>query len=338
MAAYKTPAENKDGCRGKLGMVVGTCPTDDYATLVLTKTPAGNLSLIRSHHIRYDQTSPAAMQVGDESGEVRAPPREFWHRILTDESVVPGFVSTNVRSRQNNLSRRTLRVHGFDGPGQSALLAPSAGHPIGLMAVPAITASSTTNAASATTTAQQHPTTTDNVLDLDSFNDNTLNVDNLQAPIVSQDNTLNVDNLQVPTVSQPEPATTNQVLVPANTVTNASASSHRMRLRSGATSAVNVLEAMGSDSMSTQVMIPAGDETIMMDTSPLNVNDNQLCRLVNIDMRDSQRVNELRLKNQMLRLRSKHCVHLIAGKQFPSQTAALKACPAHLKPKVLAAV
>ena len=108
-----------------------------------------------------------------------------------------------------------------------------------------------------------------------------------------------------------------------------------MRTRSRAKTAASALGAANVGG--TMMMVGNDEHTELMDASTLNVDEAQLCSLMHVDPRDHQRVDRVRLSNQMLRLRNQHSC-LIMGKQCPSQTAALKACPEHLKPKVLAAV
>jgi hypothetical protein len=169
----------------------------------------------------------------------------------------------------------------------------------------------------------------DTVLDMDAIqvDDTVMNMDAIQA---GQGTSTNAPGIQIGPIQSA--STEGQGLIgPTN-------ARHGYGLRSNTVNAVNVLEALGSDATSTQFLVPKGDDVVMMDTSPLNVNVEQLCELAELDARNPQTVNRLRLLNQMLRLRRKHCVHLIVGKQYPSKTAALKACPEHLKHKVLAAV
>ena len=216
MGAYKTPPENADGCRGKLGMVVGTCTATDYATIMLTRTEAGNSSFMKTHRVTFDQSSPAAMQLGDDSGEACVPPREQWDRILTDESVVPGHASANLRSGQPD---RTFRVHGCNTPGESALVVPTTGQPAGQVAVPVHAAPADAEG---------------DVLDLDAIGN-------------SQTNAPDDINLDI------APVAANQT-AQANPISTTSAP-FRMNLRSRASKAVNVLETLGSDTSSSHIMV-----------------------------------------------------------------------------------
>ena len=285
MGAFKTPQTRKDDCRGRLGMVVGVDPRSMYATVLLTKTVTGRLSVIKSHHVTYDSTAPTAMGMGDgDCTEVCIPPQENWATPLDDQSIVPGFVSTNIR-----IGPTAMR-----GP---VLQTGMTGH----VTVPVSQSNDATTS----------PDDTTLVLDLDAMGYATQQ-----------------------SAHGSTPDTETSMTVPA-TPTNAT---HTMRTRSRANMAASALGAAAANVEGTMMLVGNADATELMDVSPLNVNEAQLCSLMQVDPRDHQRVDRIRLNNQMLRLRNQHLVCLIMGKQYPSQTAALKACPEHLKPKVLAAV